>query len=163
MYWRVIFYWHFIVMPPTFFVSRATPDPSKEYHRERFAVVPEAWLYFYAPQRGSKRDGREKQQIIGETRLTVISIGASLGIFRLFMYSFLSLPISPSLSLLPSMDVSREYAGQLSEKSFYENQRQHRKASDFRWDGNTRWFRIVFLTILNQTSPEKMFALENRM
>lgn len=46
-------------------MSRTIPGLSKEFRKERFAVIFEAWLYFYVPQGGRKQDKKEDFQIVG--------------------------------------------------------------------------------------------------
>jgi len=67
MYWRGMFYWRFIVMLPYSFMFRTIPGLSKEFCRERFAVVLEAWLYFYAPCRKADKKN-EDFRIVEEGR-----------------------------------------------------------------------------------------------
>lgn len=55
----------FYCYAPYPFMSRTIPGLSKEFRRERFAVIFEAWLYFYVPQGGSKQDKKEDFQIVG--------------------------------------------------------------------------------------------------
>ena len=61
----------FYCYTPYPFMFRTIPDLSKKPRRERFAIVLEAWLYFYALRRKVVKNKKEDFRIVEErTKLT---------------------------------------------------------------------------------------------